>query len=310
MQHSKSDVFQRHYLPRYISADTQAAYRGMAPQSAVMRAVSGMRRSIDPRRPRKLTAEQSASIERHPRVVELYGKRNEIIRNLAKAKHTRASSTALSRLRSARLNATLAYRREKRQQKQALLEKVKKEFDRDQAIADIQSQLLNQPVDTIRQTLGGHLSLPRARVYRTLFTLPESTSEKEKHRRLYAIAALVVLCGAEENNPTCSRTSDCFPEKGSQRYNHTAAESIAPLARIGGSCPPQRRLTQCFLCLGDRELSMQKRTKEFYSRKDLEKHLSRHHLRCTSEKSVTVCPIDGQKLFGYSELIDHWRSSH
>ncbi|KAH7002679.1 hypothetical protein B0J12DRAFT_551472, partial [Macrophomina phaseolina] len=199
MQHSKSDVFQRHYLPRYISADTQAAYRGMAPQSAVMRAASGMRRSIDPRRPRKLTASQLGDIEKHPRVVQLYEKRNKIVRELARTKRTRASSAALSHLQSAKHNATLAYQREKRKQKQTLLENIKKNFDRDQAIADIQNQLHNRPVDTIQLASSGHLPLQRTRACLTLFTLPESTSKKEKHRITSAVAALIALSGAQKN---------------------------------------------------------------------------------------------------------------
>lgn len=48
--------------------DTQAAYRGLKPQSALMRAASGMSRTIDPRRPRKLSLTQKAEVDRHPEV--------------------------------------------------------------------------------------------------------------------------------------------------------------------------------------------------------------------------------------------------
>lgn len=67
-----------------------------------------MRCSIDPRRPRKPTSEQLAGIEKHPRVVQLYGEREEIIQDLTRAKCTRASFAVLSSLRSARHNATVA----------------------------------------------------------------------------------------------------------------------------------------------------------------------------------------------------------
>lgn len=46
--------------------DTQAAYRGLKPQTALMRAASGMSRTIDRRRPRKLNLAQQAEVKRHP----------------------------------------------------------------------------------------------------------------------------------------------------------------------------------------------------------------------------------------------------
>ncbi|EKG09600.1 hypothetical protein MPH_13345 [Macrophomina phaseolina MS6] len=308
MQHSKSDVFQRHYLPRYISADTQAAYRGMAAQSAVMRAASGMRRSIDPRRPRNLTIKQSASIEKHPKVTVLGEKRDKISQELARAKLLKVSPAVLSSLRSARHDAALAYRREKRRQRQALLDKLKKEFDRDQAIADIQDQLHNRPVDAPRQTLGGHLPLTRARVYHTLFTIPEPTYEEDNCRIMRAINALITLCGAKESN--IQDTSACPAYKTGQQYEDMAADPMRPLDRTEGSRTLQCKPTQCFLCLGDRELLIGKRLKEFYSRRDLKKHLYCHHLKCISEKGVIVCPIDRQKLIGHAGIITHWHSFH
>lgn len=61
-------VFQLNYLSRYITQDTQAIYRGLAPQTAVIRAASGMARTIDQRRPRALNDNQLAEISRHPEV--------------------------------------------------------------------------------------------------------------------------------------------------------------------------------------------------------------------------------------------------
>lgn len=312
MQHSKSEVFQRHYLPRYINVDTQAAYRGTAPQSAVMRAASGMRRSIDPRRPRKLTAEQLASVEMDPRVAELHSKRDQVIQGLAKAKRMRTSQRALLNLQSARRNATLAYRREKRRRKQALLEKTKKDFDRHQAIADIQDQLHGQSIDIPARASDASLPPQRARVFQTLFTLPEPTSKKEVHRITRAIAALVPLSGARENHSSFSEVLGRTLEKA-QRQPGQTNRSMMP-TRVPASAEvdsrPQHRQLQCFICFGDDTLSTQKRLKEFYSRRVLEKHLRRHHLRHISERSILICPIDGRKLCGHSRLISHWKAFH
>ena len=46
--------------------DTQAAYRGLKPQTALMRAASGMSHTIDLRQPRKLNLAQQAEVDRHP----------------------------------------------------------------------------------------------------------------------------------------------------------------------------------------------------------------------------------------------------
>lgn len=270
-------------------------------------AFSDMRHSIDPRRPRSLTAKQSASIEKHPRVTVLGEKRDKINQELARAKLWKAPPTVLSSLRSARRDAVLAYRREKQRQRQALLDKLKKEFDRDQAIADIQDQLHNRPVDAPRQTLGGHLPLTRARVYHALFTIPESTYEEDKYHIMRAITALVTLCGPKESNTQDTSASPTY--KTGPRYKDTAEDSMRPLSRTGCSRTLQCKPTQCFLCFGDRELMIGKRVKEFYSRRDLGKHLH-HHLRWISEKSVTVCPIDRQRLLGHAGLLTHWHSYH
>ena len=53
LQHHNSSVSQKNCASRYMP-DTQAAYRGLKPQTALMRAVSEMSRTIDSRRPRTL----------------------------------------------------------------------------------------------------------------------------------------------------------------------------------------------------------------------------------------------------------------
>ncbi len=68
LQHHDSSVFQRSYLSRYITADTQAAYRDLKPQTALMRVASGMSRTIDTRRPRNLTLAHQARVDCHPEV--------------------------------------------------------------------------------------------------------------------------------------------------------------------------------------------------------------------------------------------------
>ena len=66
MGHANIGVFLKYYLLKRITVDTQAVVRGLQPQDALMRAASTMSRTIDPRRPRRLTAEQSVSVNDLP----------------------------------------------------------------------------------------------------------------------------------------------------------------------------------------------------------------------------------------------------
>lgn len=66
LQHHDRRVFQRSSFSRYITTDTQAAYRDLKSQIAVMRAASRMNQSIDRRWPRRLTVAHQARIDRHP----------------------------------------------------------------------------------------------------------------------------------------------------------------------------------------------------------------------------------------------------
>lgn len=61
-------MFLKSYLLRYITSDTQAARRGLELQTALMRIASGMSRTINCRRPRKLNNAQRAEVNKHPEV--------------------------------------------------------------------------------------------------------------------------------------------------------------------------------------------------------------------------------------------------
>lgn len=62
MGHASINTFLKHYLSRRVTVDTQAVVRRTQPQDTMMRAACNMSRSIDHRRPQRLTPEQSASV--------------------------------------------------------------------------------------------------------------------------------------------------------------------------------------------------------------------------------------------------------
>jgi hypothetical protein len=71
LQHASIDTFLKHYLDRRINADVMKIHRGMKPEKELMRIACSMSLSIDPRRPWRLTAEQSASINDLPYIGKL-----------------------------------------------------------------------------------------------------------------------------------------------------------------------------------------------------------------------------------------------
>lgn len=82
LQHASSRVYECNYLPRYITQDTQAAYRRLEPQVALTRFASGMSRTIDTRQPRHLNQYQLAEVDQHPEVQLLLRTRNAMKKRL------------------------------------------------------------------------------------------------------------------------------------------------------------------------------------------------------------------------------------
>ncbi|KAG9244782.1 hypothetical protein BJ878DRAFT_504588 [Calycina marina] len=77
LQHASIGTFLKHYL-NVINVDLQGVYRRLDTQKELMRSACSMSRSIDPRRPRKLTPDQTASVnvllyilKFHKRVIQL-----------------------------------------------------------------------------------------------------------------------------------------------------------------------------------------------------------------------------------------------
>ncbi|KAH7021750.1 hypothetical protein B0J12DRAFT_610692 [Macrophomina phaseolina] len=305
MQHSRSEVFQQHYLPRHISADTQAAYRGLPAQSAVMRAASGMSRGLDARRPRKISAEQLHQIEKHPKVKRSRKRMDELKLKVGEVKREDPSNPRLPALQAAKDKAVRAHRNEKRRQKEALLRKAKELFQRDQAVADIQNLLNNLPANAPEPVKHEYALDERSQAVQALFTLPEQTLSEERRRESRAITALVALCQKKEDRRRAQPSK--APDKGNASDSSVAGVVVD---EHSGSRNLECKPTQCFLCLGDEGLPSQKREKEFCSRADLKKHVLRYHLRHFAEDAAVVCPLDGEPLRGHMDVLSHGQFIH
>lgn len=118
MGHASIDVFLKHYLSRKVTIDTQAVVRGIPTQDTIMRAACTMSRSIDARRPQRLTLEQSLSVSDHPKIQSLLRQRGNPAR-----RHLTHDDNAKHNDLGRKIN------QERQRQRNKLLRKIKKHWE-------------------------------------------------------------------------------------------------------------------------------------------------------------------------------------
>lgn len=296
MKHASIRTFLNHYLPRRIGTDMQSLMRGLKPDSAMMRAVTRMGRWIDTRRPRELTGDQKASVETAPELREAINKRDAFVRDLRCS--GRMSRKELVRVEQLKRDVTntrsrLLYDLRKR---------VREEFDKTQAVKDIQRQLTAGTAihdDKTREILRARENmLPQQIILlEKLMTWPTSSSlEREWSRRNEAVEAVRMYCGVREGGP----------RRGRRPKRPIIAESVAinDTATVGSTqpaLPPPRDETLrkakahiematkplgCFQCYGNIGESDERRLKHYSRHKHLLRHFRATHL---DERHCNFC---------------------
>ncbi|CAF9942110.1 MAG: hypothetical protein HETSPECPRED_005169 [Heterodermia speciosa] len=281
LQHHNSSVFQNNYASRYMP-DTQAAYRGLKPQTALMRAASGMSRTIDSRRPRKLSLAQQAEVDRYPDVRLLRRRLKSLLQTFQDQKRSITSAKGTPLYHHYR-QAYRAHRSLRRRHEKALLTKVKERYKKEQPVIDIQRQLKGLPMaeQEALQT-AEYVFEERVHAIDALFTFATSSTEEECQRRTTAINALIALCEKQENQGfRRSRADIKFKEKQA---------SVSLPRKLSETLPIECKATQCIFCLGNEDLSAADRLKTFASRGDLKKHFHRKHLRHHPDGQPIACP--------------------
>ena len=265
--------------------DTQAAYRGLKPQTALMRAASGMSRTIDPRRPRKLNATQQAEVDRHPEVRLLRRKLKSLLQTFQNQKRSIASTKGTPLYDHYR-QAFQAHRNLKRRHEKALLIEVKEKYKKEQPVIDIQRQLKGLPVakQEAIQT-AEYVFAERVKAIDALFTFATSSTEEEYQRRAAAVNTLTALCKKQESQGFRRRKTDIHIKK-----EQTSPSISPPPPNLSKTLPVECEATQCIFCLGNENLSAADRLKAFASRGDLKKHFHRKHLRHHLDGQPITCP--------------------
>ncbi|KAK0838492.1 hypothetical protein LTS02_017737 [Friedmanniomyces endolithicus] len=207
LQHSNSGVFERNYLSRYITQDTQAAYRGLEPQTAVVRRASGMMRSIDVRQPTALTSAQLHVVDQHPELQLLLRTRKGLAVRL-RAAHGTVKNAKGTELYSTFRSIHSEHHRRQKALRRANLTGIKGRFRKEQALADIERQLdfttsnlLDsgdvETADAATRSLD-RLSAERRLAYTTLLDTSIRGPAEDRKRRSAAIAAITALSKRRE----------------------------------------------------------------------------------------------------------------
>ncbi|KAK4551279.1 hypothetical protein LTR86_011254 [Recurvomyces mirabilis] len=299
MQHSSSAVFEHNYLSHYITQDTQAAYRGLEPQTAVIRAASGMSRSIDPHRPRVLNSRQLAELDRHPEVVLARSVRDRTAQSI-RTRHTTITRCKCLEARKEYQQAQCAYLRSKRDARKSMMKHIRAKYRENQPVVDILQQLRGSDTHskpTNENEMKNALSDKRRRALEALLAFAHNKSTQQHVRRSGAIDAVRALCDYQQPQirRACHRKAACkdVTEPGSHGMKKTQDE------KIGYDLFPTRcQPTQCIFCIGDESLPIDLRMKKFRNRDCLKRHFLRKHLQHLSAGQAIKCP--------HPHCLDQW----
>ena len=286
MGHANIRTFLKHYLSRRVTVDTQAVVRGILPQDALMRAACTMSRSIDARRPRRLTQEQSASVNDNPTIRSLLAQREQLKGRLENGtKHPKYKE--LSR----KLN------QERQRQRHALLQEIKERWEYEQPVRDVEQQLDGKEAEGVAAVVKSYdAMLPAQRALAdAVLTQPGTSLKEEVSRRNRAIRAVMDYCGIEEGGTSCSRRKRgssrvVSPIKSKEELQlQTHEEAVLEAAKV--SVYKEKRPTVCFVCLGNENLPMEDRVHSFFTPGDLTKHFRRKHLANMNKGESVRCKL-------------------
>jgi hypothetical protein len=268
-----------------------------------------MSRSIDPRRPQHLTTEQSLSVNENPYIRSLIEVQNKLKLSL---KRKTAGSTEYQRLSREITN-------ERQRQRNALLENIKKNWDNEQAVIDIERQLSGVIFsEDIKATLESNndRSVEHKRLIEVIMTLPGTLLEDEIRRRNDAINAVVDYCNVEEgraHRPSYrQRQSRAGVALGQVKIKEDAeiSEAAKALERAKASLYKEKRPKICFICLGNQKLPIGKRTHEFHTPAALTKHFRGGHLSKLPQQGEIKCNVCEVTLEHKMHLQNHVLSVH
>ena len=293
MKHADIRTFLKHYLPRRIGTDMQALMRGLKPDSAMMRAVTRMGRWIDRRRPRELTDAQKATVEHDPELQKAIRKRDAFSTKLQRSQ--KKSGRKLDKLDKLKRDVTNTRNR----LLYALRQRVREEFDEEQAVLDIERQLAGTAIldEEAKEQLQTEEQLLPQQIHLLgkLMTWPTSLSvEVEWQRRNEATEAVRLYCDVMEGGPRRGRRPKRTVPVQETRMHSPPREVMAPdqppllgpspsrheiaLQEAGKDIQSAVKPRACFQCYGNPTGFDNRRLKQYSRHKGLLRHFRAEHL--------------------------------
>ncbi|KAG9242359.1 hypothetical protein BJ878DRAFT_583873 [Calycina marina] len=288
LQHASIGTFLKHYL-NDINVDLQGVYRRLDTQKDLMRFACSMSRSIDPRRPRKLTPEQSASVNNLPYISKL----RERVTKLSNAP---VGSRNYDKLQM----ATKRLFNEKQRKRRELLKDIK---ERERQLSGI---VVDE--DTRDALVRADVSPEQLGLIDAILTLPGKSLEQELQRRITAINAVTLYCGVEEGAP--SRHVRRGPHNTVVALLQQAAELDAVLRQAISSIKTDKRSKVCFCCIGSPHLTMRERVAEYATPGSLSRHFLRKHVSKLQDGQFIDCIDCKVRLKTRLDLLVHAERSH
>ncbi|KAL4891366.1 hypothetical protein BDV59DRAFT_203545 [Aspergillus ambiguus] len=306
MHHADTRTFLRYYLSRRINKNLPAIIRGLNPEDDIMRAACRMSRSIDPNRPQELTTAQSSSVNQDPEIIDLVRRRDSLSRQMGRPLSNNHGTKRYAMYK--KLNQEIAGARQRA--RNVLLTQIQAKYDREQPMLEIRRQLsgFNLAEEEKPLKCSEAVPSPQKRLIESLLTLPRETLEEEVARRTEAIDAVAAYALFEEGD-TCRLPHD---KRSKEPAIAGPDEDVEEEKQLGlPSSPTDKRLVAaiqsvmkdksseknterplfCFICLGQQDLHVGKRTYKFSSHGDVTKHIKRKHLRHISTQYEIRCNV-------------------
>jgi hypothetical protein len=228
-------------------------------------------------------------------------------------------------------------RNEKQRQRNRRIRENLERYRNEQPVIDLERQLAGKLVDT--KVMGalkhkGSMSSQHLMVVDTTLTMPGATLEAEYQRRIDAINAMTAFCSVEEGRPTpratqprrLSASDGDKSYRPAKRPRHSvtdetdtvlrqAMESVrvqsAEEQRNGLKRPKATRPTKCFLCIGNPDLPLRDRVKDYATPGSLTRHFKRMHVNRPWPAKGVECNVCGSALLQQkSDLVEHAEAAH
>lgn len=314
--HASTDTFVKYYQNRNVTLNTYRNYRQLNPKADDHLNLHSMGLSIDPRRPSKLTAEESKSVNKQPEIQKL----DREVKCLKRKRDLMVPGEERAVLEAEYKDAQRCLNNGKRRARGKLFRQKLDDYNKKQPVIDSERQLAGQMVnEEVRSVLERteYMTPEMMAVIDALLTLPGDSWDAEQQRRIKAINAVISCCGVQEGSLRQYRrlgvTEEMFQDGEDTRPpinkpQVLTIEEATRLTLIKYNKGPKKseRPTMCFLCVQNPKLKLQERTHPYHPH-SITKHFERKHVEKFKPVYCEPCEV---VLNTEKELLIHAEAGH